>query len=131
MLSDSERETLAQIEAELYASDKDFARSMGQGSTRARAVGVLALLAGMGMLLAGVGMDVTALGGAGFAVALAGCLWAWYGGSGRVAGGLDAEDQPAAMAGNAGVRTETRSSQYQGLLDRLTRRWEKRREEGA
>ncbi|MFB0944183.1 MAG: DUF3040 domain-containing protein, partial [Candidatus Nanopelagicales bacterium] len=74
-LSEQEQKLLEQMEQALYADDPKFAsnlRSPGTGATRKRAaLGVLAVLAGMGLLLLGVAVG-PAIGVAGFTVMLIG-----------------------------------------------------------
>ena len=72
-LSEHEQKLLEQMEQALYADDPKFAtniRTAGGSASRGRAaLGVLAVLAGLGLLLAGVAFT-PALGVAGFTVML-------------------------------------------------------------
>ena len=76
-LSDHEQRLLAQMEQALYAEDPTFANNLrttsaGRASRGRAAVGVLAVLGGMGLVLAGVATMIIALGVIGFVVMLVG-----------------------------------------------------------
>ena len=78
-LSDHEQQLLAQMERALYAEDPTFANNLrtstaGRASRGKAAVGVLAVIAGMGLVLAGVATMIIALGVIGFVVMLVGAL---------------------------------------------------------
>jgi len=75
-LSEHEQRLLEQMEKALYAEDPKFATSLRSNSTAANrsraALGVLAVLGGLGVLLAGMAMPLAILGVVGFVVMLAG-----------------------------------------------------------
>ena len=70
-LSDSERRTFEELEAQLRESDPAFARKIsrpgiGQFSTRKLVLGTLLFLAGIASLLFGISTDLLAVGVLGF-----------------------------------------------------------------
>ena len=78
-LSEHEQRLLEQMEKALYAEDPKFATSLrsapGARAARGRAaLGVLGILAGLGLLIAGVATTIIALGVLGFVVMLVGSV---------------------------------------------------------
>ncbi len=78
-LSEHEQRLLEQMEKALYAEDPKFATSLrsapGARAARGRAaLGVLGILAGLGLLIAGVATTIIALGVLGFIVMLVGSV---------------------------------------------------------
>ena len=78
-LSEHEQRLLEQMERALYAEDPKFATSMrsarsGTGDRRRIAIGVVALLVGLGLLIAGVAAKLVIVGVLGF-LAMLGGLW--------------------------------------------------------
>ena len=76
-LSDSERRSFEELEAQLRESDPDFARKIssnttGKFSTQKIILGTLVFLGGIVALLLGIGMDLLILGVAGFVLMGAG-----------------------------------------------------------
>ena len=128
-LSEQEQKLLEQMEQALYADDPKFAsnlRSPGTGATRKRAaLGVLAVLAGMGLLVLGVAVG-PAIGVAGFTVMLIGAVLTYSAFTGSVnvsADGAEAEADPDIEAFRAKAPKAPKNS---GLMDRMEDRWRKR-----
>lgn len=114
MLSDHEKQLLAEIEAGLHAQDAHFTRRMsGNGHGRKAALGVLAALAGMALVIAGVAVPLTALGVLGFCVLLTGSTLAWQG---FTSTGAEEEHAPS----NRGRK--------QTLTEKAEERWRARQE---
>ena len=132
-LSEHEQRLLEQMERALYAEDPKFATSLrsassGRVSRGRAALGVLVLIAGVGVLLIGAIIPMIPLGVAGFAVMVIGAALAY---SGLRAGPATASatgegDAPAAPAGKAGRK----APRGDGLMNRLEDRWRRRREQG-
>ena len=130
-LSEHEQRLLEQMEKALYAEDPKFATSLrstrsARASRGRAALGVLAMLAGMGLLLAGVATTVIALGVLGFVVMLIGCVivYSAFQSRGPVAEG--SAEEGAAPAGG----TAPPPSSGPGFMDRMEDRWRKRHEDG-
>lgn len=125
-LSEHEQRLLAQMEQALYAEDPKFATSLrsagGRGSRARAAIGVLAVLGGLGLVVAGVATTVIALGVAGFVVMLVGAVMVY---SAFRLGPTDG----VAVEGDAPTRmpSQPKSSDF---MNRMEDRWRKRREEG-
>jgi hypothetical protein len=123
-LSEHEQRLLEQMERQLYADDPKLASTLrGSGrSLRSRhqvVLGVLGILAGLGLLVAGVATQVWVLGVAGFLVMLAGGWWAstrWNSSGSAPSGG----------AGRSGGRAA--GPRKSGFMNRIEERWERRRE---
>lgn len=132
-LSEHEQRLLEQMEKALYAEDPKFATSLrsarGAKASRGRAaLGVLALLVGMGLLLAGVATTIIALGVIGFVIMLIGAVIAYSAFQSRgAAPAADAADAPPA-AGPAGTTGSAGGSS--GFMDRMEDRWRRRTEDG-
>ena len=124
-LSEHEQRLLEQMEKALYAEDPKFATSLrsapGARAARGRAaLGVLAILAGLGLLLAGVGTTIIALGVLGFVVMLVGSVIV-YSAFGA---------QPAAEAATPETSSSQGSAKAPGFMDRMEDRWRRRSEDG-
>jgi hypothetical protein len=126
-LSDHEQNLLAQMERALYAEDPTFANNL-RTSTAVRAsrgkaaVGVLAVIGGMGLVLAGVATMIIALGVVGFVVMLVGA-WVTYSAFTNlpvVAGAAEGESgQPAG-------KSKPSKPAKPGFMDRMEERWRER-----
>ena len=126
-LSEHEQRLLEQMERALYAEDPKFATSLRSASTtrgsRMRAaLGVLGVLAGLGLVLAGVASSVAVIGAAGFAVMLVGAV-AIYSAFRMPAPTADASPESAPAA-----RPAPKSAN--GFMDRMEDRWRKRHDDG-
>lgn len=124
-LSEHEQRLLEQMEKALYAEDPKFATSLkstpGARAARGRAaLGVLVLLAGMGLLLGGVATTVALLGVAGFVVMLAGGIVIYSAFRVRA-------PEPESSAAPAAAPRPPKSS---GFMDRMEDRWRRRSEDG-
>jgi Flp pilus assembly protein TadB len=125
-LSEHEQRLLAQMEQALYAEDPKFATSLrspgGRGSRARAAIGVLAVLAGLGLVVAGVATTVIALGVAGFVVMLVGAVLVYSAfRMGPTEGTATTGDVPPQAS------SPQKSSDF---MNRMEDRWRKRREEG-
>ena len=145
-LSEHEQRLLDQMERALYAEDPKFATSMRNpnplaGDKRRIALGVLALLAGMGLLLAGVATKLVIIGVLGF-LAMLGGLWlavvalrptvpAKQAGASQ-AGAAPTSPAPArtTRAAVSRPRRARHHSTGESLAERMERRWRRRRETG-
>ncbi|MHB1164649.1 MAG: DUF3040 domain-containing protein [Candidatus Nanopelagicales bacterium] len=126
-LSEHEQRLLEQMEKALYAEDPKFATSLrsapGARAARGRAaLGVLAVLAGMGLLLAGVATTVIALGVLGFVVMLVGAVILYS------AFGTRAPETAGEAA--AAPAEAPRSRKSSGFMDRMEDRWRRRSDDG-
>jgi hypothetical protein len=123
-LSEREQKLLEQMEQALYAEDPRFAtriRTHGDGSSKRRMlIGIIAVLAGLGVVFLGVLGQQIWLGAIGFAVMVAGGVWAFA---------------PARKSGPVGVvqgdgPTAARSAKApksgQGFMNKIEERWERR-----
>ncbi|HRC13288.1 MAG: DUF3040 domain-containing protein [Actinomycetales bacterium] len=123
-LSEREQKLLEQMEQALYAEDPRFAtriRTHGDGSSKRRMlIGIIAVLAGLGVVFLGVLGQQIWLGAIGFAVMVAGGVWAFA---------------PARKSGPVGVvqgdgSTAARSAKApksgQGFMNKIEERWERR-----
>ena len=125
-LSEHEQRLLEQMEKALYAEDPKFATSLrstpGVRAARGRAaLGVLAVLGGMGLLLAGVATMIIALGVAGFIIMLVGSVVVYSAFQTRPAD----ESAPTAAAAAA-----PRPRKSPGFMDRMEDRWRRRSDGG-
>jgi hypothetical protein len=120
-LSDREQKLLEQMEQALYAEDPRFAariRTHSVGGARQRLiVGVLGILAGLGLIVLGVLNQLIWLGAIGFAVMVASGVWAFA--PTRKGGAAEA-------MGGAGRPTAKAKSQRGSFMQRLEQRWERR-----
>ena len=124
-LSEHEQRLLEQMEKALYAEDPKFATSLrsapGARAARGRAaLGVLAVLAGLGLLLAGVATTIIAVGVLGFVVMLVGAVVVYSSFQVRPAEDASAPTSPSAP----------RSAKSPGFMDRMEDRWRRRSEGG-
>lgn len=123
-LSDHEQRLLEQMERALYQEDPKFASSLRHGRSgaldrRQVVVGSLGTLAGLGIVLAGVVIKIPLLGVLGFALMVAGAVWAWS----------SAKDEPSS-AGSAQGQAQPPGGGSGGspFMNRMEERWRKRRE---
>jgi hypothetical protein len=124
-LSDHEQRLLEQMEKALYAEDPKFATSLrsapGARAARGRAaLGVLGILAGLGLLLAGVGTTIIALGVLGFIVMLVGSVIVYSAFGSR----------PVADEATSAGPSAPRAAKSPGFMDRMEDRWRRRSEDG-
>lgn len=138
-LSDHEQRLLEQMERALYAEDPKFAVTLRAGSTRAdkrrAALGILVLLAGIGLLIGGVMAKFAILGAAGFVVMLVGATIAYSGFRGRPEPEAPAPGSPAEAASGkrSGKSTSGPAAQGKssgGFMDKMEERWRRRKESG-
>ena len=145
-LSEHEQRLLEQMEKALYAEDPKFATSLrssrGSKASRGRAaLGVLAILAGLGLLLAGVATTVIALGVVGFVAMLIGCVIVYSAFQSRGVVVDDSEAAPGAATGSKGPTgsagptgstgsTGSTGQGGSGFMDRMEDRWRRRNEDG-
>jgi hypothetical protein len=125
-LSEHEQRLLEQMEKALYAEDPKFATSLrsapGARAARGRAaLGVLAVLGGMGIVIAGVATTIIALGVLGFVVMLVGSVVVYSAFRAR-----PVEDPAAAATGSPSARP----AKSAGFMDRIEDRWRRRSEGG-
>ena len=126
-LSEHEQRLLEQMEKALYAEDPKFAtslRSSGAASRGRAALGVLFVLAGLGILLAGVALPMAMVGVLGFGVMLAGAVLTYFAFTRGAVAVTDASGTEAPAAPGSAPRPP-RSS---GFMDRMEERWRKRAE---
>lgn len=127
-LSEHEQKLLEQMEQALYADDPKFAtniRTAGGSASRGRAaLGVLAVLAGLGLLLAGVAFT-PALGVAGFTVMLIGAVITYTAFTTRAVITDSSTDSSGAETPIAKMPKPPKSG---GFMDRMEDRWRKRTE---
>ena len=132
-LSEHEQRLLEQMERALYAEDPKFASSLrssrgGRASRGYAALGVLAVLAGLGLLIAGVATTVIALGVVGFVAMLIGCVLVY---SAFRAGPAVAQDDASAEEPQApGGQGSSNPPGGSGFMDRMEDRWRRRSEDG-
>lgn len=124
-LSDHEQRLLEQMERALYAEDPKFATSLrsspGARAARGRAaLGVLAVLAGMGLVIAGVATTIIAVGVVGFVVMLIGAVLVYRSFQRR------APEETGETPGAAAPRPAKSS----GFMDRMEDRWRRRSDGG-
>jgi Protein of unknown function (DUF3040). len=133
-LSEHEQRLLEQMEKALYAEDPKFATSLRSNSTAANrsraALGVLAVLGGLGVLLAGMAMPMAILGVVGFVVMLAGAVLIYFAFT-RGAAATEAVEGEGGDAGDGGAGPSAapkgkQSRPSSGFMDRMEERWRKR-----
>lgn len=127
-LSEHEQKLLEQMEQALYADDPKFAtniRTAGGSASRGRAaLGVLAVLAGLGLLIAGVAFT-PALGVAGFTVMLIGAVITYTAFTTRaVISDGSTEDGADATP----ITKIPKAPKSAGFMNRMEERWRKRTE---
>lgn len=146
-LSEHEQRLLEQMEKALYAEDPKFATSLraargGRVGRGRAAIGVLGVLAGLGLLLVGVATAIIALGVVGFTIMLIGAVLAYSGFQSRPVQ-VDGEPVDEAASRDASGNTEftgftppSGPSQERpapppsggGFMDRMEERWRRRQE---
>ena len=124
-LSEHEQRLLEQMEKALYAEDPKFATSLrstpGARAARGRAaLGVLGVLAGLGLLLAGVATTLIIVGVVGFTIMLAGSVLVYSAFQAR----------PVDDAAAPTTESAPRSHKSSGFMDRMEDRWRRRSEDG-
>jgi len=129
-LSEHEQRLLAQMEQALYAEDPKFATSLrstrGVRASRGHAaLGVLAILAGLGLLIAGVATTIIALGVFGFVAMLVGCVLVYTAFTVKPETPAAADESPAPPSAGP-----SKSSGSSGFMDRMEDRWRRRSEDG-
>ncbi len=138
-LSEHEQRLLEQMERALYAEDPKFATSMrsargGAGDRERIAVGVVAVLVGLGLLIAGVAAKLVVVGVLGFLAMLGGTLAGDQLHARRRRSRLPPRapvaprPRPTSPAGRRSLRSKKRSGE--SLSDRMEERWRRRRETG-
>jgi hypothetical protein len=139
-LSEHEQRLLEQMERALYAEDPKFATNMRSakataGDRRRVAIGVVALLIGLGLLVAGVAAKLVIIGVVGF-LAMLGGLWlaisAMSPGKEVPANAEGTDPKPPTDISSRRTGRGSKSKQRSGesLTDRMEARWRKRRETG-
>lgn len=123
-LSEHEQRLLEQMERALYAEDPTFANNLrttsaGRASRGRAAIGVIGVIAGMGLVLAGVATMIIALGIVGFVVMLVSAVVAYT-----------AFRAPAAVEGSAEGAAAKPAAKAKparpGFMDRMEERWRER-----
>lgn len=124
-LSDREQKLLEQMEKALYAEDPKFASSLRRsgltiapGERRHVILGLLALMAGLGLVFGSVVSKTVIVGIPGFLLVLTGFVF--------IARGLQ-EPVAAATPTPSKVRNRSKNSK---LMSRLEERWQQRRDGG-
>lgn len=129
-LSEHEQRLLEQMEQALYADDPKFAsnlRSSGGSANRGRAaLGVLAVLAGLGLLVAGVAI-APALGVAGFTIMLIGAVITYSAFTESARSKNVAPDTPEGIDIPPAARAP-KAPKGAGFMNRMEERWRKRSE---
>jgi protein-S-isoprenylcysteine O-methyltransferase Ste14 len=125
-LSEHEQRLLEQMEKALYAEDPKFATSLrstsgGRAARGRAALGVLAVLAGLGLLLAGVATTLIIIGVLGFTVMLIGSVLIYS--AFRTRPAVDDTAVPS-------TPSAARSRKSPGFMDRMEDRWRRRSEDG-
>jgi len=123
-LSEHEQKLLEQMEQALYADDPKFAtnlRTAGGSASRGRAaLGVLAVLAGMGLLVAGVAVT-PALGVVGFTIMLIGAVITYSAFTTRAVISESPEGETEVP-----IQKMPKAPKSSGFMDRMEDRWRKR-----
>ncbi|WP_040161352.1 DUF3040 domain-containing protein [Mobilicoccus massiliensis] len=126
-LSEHEQKLLEQMERALYAEDPKFASQMkGKrrgGPPRKRLItGLCIALVGLALIVAGVSQKLIWLGGAGFAVMVAGVAWAFG------AGGRTLTDTSTGRSRRTGRgRTPKTRGGSSSFMQRMENRWDERK----
>jgi hypothetical protein len=129
-LSEQEQRLLEEMERGLYHNDADFVATVGgtalRPNYRSIAVGVLAVVAGIGGLIAGVAVQQLWIGILGFVVMFAGVLLATS--PGKAGRRMSARG----ASGPGGPRGTNRQSPSRpsgrSFMDRLNERWDRRQD---
>jgi len=118
-LSEQEQRLLEEMERNLYQNDADFVATVSQRKGKPNytvvAVGVLLVLAGIGVLVTGVVLPQPLVGLLGFVVMFVGVLVA-----------LTPPRRTPAPSGRSRTASTVRSSSF---MDGLNERWDKRQDE--
>ncbi|WP_040385529.1 DUF3040 domain-containing protein [Demetria terragena] len=145
-LSEHEQRLLDQMEQQLYDDDPKLAGRLaedpGHARTRTRLVlGALTLLLGLGVVLLGVGSSLVWVGGIGFALMVAGAVYAMTPGQkkatlGTVTENGDVKKHSPRSAGGLSARfgrsgSGSSSARSGTFMQRMEERWERRRREGG
>lgn len=132
-LSEHEQRLLEQMERALYAEDPKFATSMrnprgAAGDRRRVALGVIAVLVGLGLLVAGVATQLVVVGVLGF-LAMLGGIWLVVA---ALRGGAPAAQAVPSAGGGAPkpARSSRKSRRSGSMAERMEERWRRRRETG-
>ena len=139
-LSEHEQRLLEQMERAHYAEDPKFATNMRSakataGDRRRVAIGVVALLIGLGLLVAGVAAKLVIVGVLGF-LAMVGGLWLAISAMSpgkevpANAEGADPEAPTDISSRRTGRGSKSKQRSGESLTDRMEARWRKRRETG-
>lgn len=127
-LSEHEQKLLEQMEQALYADDPKFAanlRTAGGSASRGRAaLGVLAVLAGLGLLVAGVAFT-PALGVAGFTVMLIGAVITYTAFTTRA---VIPDSESVDGGAETPITKMPKAPKSDGFMNRMEERWRKRTE---
>lgn len=142
-LSEHEEALLQQMEEALYAEDPRFAsrieRTTSHSPSRGRIIlGIIGALAGLGVVIAGAMTSLIWLGAVGFALMVAGIVWAVtpvktdsgngsHLGTVETDGTIRSHEGGAATRGFGKKRKSGGSAGSGGFMNRLEERWEKRR----
>jgi uncharacterized membrane protein YkgB len=125
-LSEHEQKLLEQMEQALYADDPKFAtnlRTAGGSASRGRAaLGVLAVLAGLGLLIAGVAITPS-LGVVGFAIMLVGAVITYSAFTTRAVISESVEGETEVP-----IQKIPKAPKSSGFMNRMEDRWRKRTE---
>ena len=128
-LSEHEQRLLEQMEKALYAEDPKFATSLrstsGVASRGRAALGVLGVLAGLGVLLAGMAMALPFLGVFGFVVMLGGAVLTYFA---FTRGGGAAPESAGTETSAPSAPKQQQPPRSSGFMDRMEERWRKRAE---
>lgn len=125
-LSDDEERILAEMAKSLYEQDPKLARSMNSvhgGNVYVAAVGVLSLLAGMGLIIASVALNMVLIGAVGFCIALFGATKSYKNFSSE--GASIPSDRPKSNGASSKPRGGS------SIMDTMNKRWERRQQEGS
>lgn len=142
-LSEHEQHLLEQMEQALYAEDPKFASQMQGSTARSRLrrkilIGVLTAVVGLALVVLGVVNELVWLGGAGFALMVAGAAYALTppraakARLGAVApDGSVQHHTPQPKSRTAKPRTaKSRPARSGTFMQRLEERWDRRRHDG-
>jgi len=126
-LSEHEQRLLEQMERALYAEDPKFASSLQRPSLSSASkgrlsVGVLVLLAGLGLLVTGVAVKIAPIGVVGFIAMLAGVVIALTGAQG------EQSDSGVTSGGTPTAPQQPGKADGGGFMGRMEDRWRHRRE---
>jgi hypothetical protein len=137
-LSEHEQRQLEQIEQALRAGDPRFADAVQAADPRVHykrrvIAAALGFLVGVGLLLAGVVIKIILIAVAGFAVMLAGSLWAvtsYQRMTGITTGRVPAQARISGKQRRAAKGRRPGNQGGSGLMGRLEERWRRRQERG-